>query len=143
MNRNIKNTKGFTLIELLMVITIAGILTSIALPAYQDYIKKSKAKAAASELTSLSLAFENQYQIRLQYPTEAADTSVNSGFPTSGTKLWTPTASAKENFDFTIESTSSAYSITATGKSSLSGCTLTLNNSNERTSTSGCKFTTW
>lgn len=48
-----KNTKGFTLIEMMIAVAIIAILTAIALPAYNDYLKKSAVTEAVGISSSL------------------------------------------------------------------------------------------
>lgn len=53
--------KGFTLIELLIVIAIIGILTAIALPAYQNYTKRAAYTEIITAMSPIKLAVEICY----------------------------------------------------------------------------------
>ena len=57
--------KGFTLIELMIVVAIIGILASIAIPQYSDYVKRGKAAEATSNLATLRIKMEQCFQDNL------------------------------------------------------------------------------
>ena len=128
--------RGFTLIEMMVTVAIVAILAAIALPAYQNYVKRSHAQAAGADLVALSLALENTYQRTLQYPAAASGTSATS-YVASGTTTqpWAPSQSAF--FNYTVTVASSSYTLQADGTGTNTGCTLTLTNTNSRSISGG------
>ena len=53
--------KGFTLIELMIVVAIIGILAAVALPAYQDYTKRSHVSEGMSLASGAKSAMTEYY----------------------------------------------------------------------------------
>ena len=60
--------QGFTLIELMIVVAIVGILAAIAIPAYQDYVARSKASEALAALGACKTSVTEYAQVNLVLP---------------------------------------------------------------------------
>ncbi|MEH6610816.1 MAG: type IV pilin protein [Halioglobus sp.] len=60
MPRKATKARGFTLIELVMVVLVVSILLTVALPAYQNQVIKTKRSLARGELLEV-LARQEQY----------------------------------------------------------------------------------
>ena len=140
--RRAATERGFTLIELMIVVTVAAILATVAMPAYTRMINKSRAKDAAADLAALGLNLENRFQLTLSYPVNAPGTVVG----TTANSTYTGWAATQlSHFNYTVLSDAASYTLNATGKGGLAGCTVTLKGgtSNDRNATSACGFTAW
>lgn len=61
------NSKGFTLIELMVVVAIIGVISAIAYPSYQGYIKDSYQARAVADLRVCALALDRYYSNGFTY----------------------------------------------------------------------------
>lgn len=59
---------GFTLIELMIAVAIAGILASLAVPTYTDFLEKARIARTVAELHSLAKELESLALSAGQYP---------------------------------------------------------------------------
>src|SRR5215218_5621723 len=65
--KNKKAVRGFTLIELMIVVAIIGILAAVAIPAFMDYMKKSKKTEASLQLNKIGKNSKVHYDTNAQY----------------------------------------------------------------------------
>ena len=129
---------GFTLIELMIVVAIVAILAAIALPSYERYVKKSRARGASADLVALSLTLENRFQKSLKYPVYTNQNPVGH----AGFSAWSPAQGG--SFTYAVTSTANTYTLTATARDSGWTCTLTLDHNNARNAASSCPILgTW
>lgn len=70
--------KGFTLIELMIVVAIIGILAAIAIPAYQNYTKRSHVSEGLSLAGGAKTAVTEYYSSKGEWPTDNAEAGISS-----------------------------------------------------------------
>ncbi|QBR84026.1 type IV pilin protein [Legionella israelensis] len=119
-------TKGFSLIELLIVMVIAGILVSIAYPAYREYITRARRSDGQAALLDLASRMERYYSEENTYQTA----TIGTGNPTD---VAADNLSPEGWYTLVINATANTYTLQAVPRNAQATndtrCqTLTLNN---------------
>nr|WP_316643577.1 type IV pilin protein [uncultured Roseateles sp.] len=100
--------RGFSLVELMIVVGIIGILSAVALPAYNDYVRRGQLPEATSALSDYRVKMEQFYQDNRNYGTGTCATGASWGnFVRSGSKYFT--------YACALSNSGQGFTVTATG----------------------------
>ena len=114
---------GVTLIELMVALVIIAILSAIALPAYNDYVKRGRIPQATNTLASMRVKLEQFYQDKRTY----------DGACVTGTIA---PLSVADDFTYTCPTlTATAFVVKAQGQGKMAGFTYTIDESNNKRTT--------
>lgn len=116
-----RKTSGFTLIEVMITVAIVAILASVALPSYRNYVIRGKIPEATANLSAKRVKMEQYFQDNRKY----TDGPGTSGADTTSSKYFNFSAVADQN----------TYTLTATGKDSMTGFTYTIDQAGVKKST--------
>lgn len=102
-------TQGFTLVELMIAVMVVGILAAIAVPSYQESLRKSRRADAQGALLNFSNAMERQFTANNNYCglSQAGDDSCGDGgeFDSGGepfASVYGPTGQTGQYYQFII-----------------------------------------
>jgi len=119
----------------MIVVAIVGILATIALPSYFDYVTRGRITEATTGLSDLRQRYEQYFLDIRSYAGACAiyAPQVQALMPTNG---------GSQDFALTCAETASTYVLTATGQGNMAGFVYTLDNTGAK-QTTGVPTAAW
>ncbi|MDP5208999.1 pilin [Microbulbifer sp. 2205BS26-8] len=99
-----KKQQGFTLIELMIVVAIIGILAAVALPAYQDYTKRSHVSEGLALASGAKAAVQEYYSSQGAWPATNSAAGLDSAAKIKGNAATSLTVGANGVISVTFNS---------------------------------------
>ncbi len=107
-----KTHRGFTLIEVMIVVAIVGILSAIALPSYNEYIRRGHRAEARAGLLQAAQWLERAATATGTYPKSGS----TPYYALPAALTWEDDASKRYTIGFNGAPTEAAYTLIATRK---------------------------
>lgn len=101
-------SRGYTLIELMVVVAIIGIISAIAYPSYQGYMRDTYQAQAAADLQLCASALERYYSNNFSYVNAHTSSVCAEWSPSDG-----PEANKRYDIEFDSDPTQTNYVIQA------------------------------
>ncbi len=116
--------RGFTLIEVMITVAIVAILAAIALPSYNEYVRRGHRAEAKNTLQAIAQRLEQNYTLSGSYAlTQDATAIDNTSITNWGMNSTPTTGSVRYNMTFGAGPTTTTFVLQATPAGSQVGDT--------------------
>ena len=108
---NIVKQAGFTLIELMVTVGIVAIISAIALPAYDIYVRKAARAEGKAALLDVAAKQEQYYLDNKSYTTDLTDLGFDSSPWTSESDRYVISVTSASSTAFALQATRNAAQV--------------------------------
>ena len=108
------HARGFSLVELLIALAVVGILTAVAVPSYQGYMRSAYRAEARTALLETAQWMERHFSMTQSYATTSQGGTINNAaLATAGLSVTPRAGAARYNISFSAGPTATGYTLQA------------------------------